>query len=94
LQDFPERAIDFEFLFDDGYKHVNRDGNPDLRFDRILGCAIESFDPKVLFDPFEKEFDPPTVLEKKNYRQRRKDKIVGQKYEATIGLGIEITDSL
>jgi len=64
LQDFAERAVDIESLFDDGDKYINRDSNPDLGFYRVLGCAVKGFDSKILFDPFEEEFDLPTALEK------------------------------
>ena len=49
-------------LLDDGYQDVNRDGDPDLSFDGVLGSSVECFDAKVLFDPFEKYFDLPAAL--------------------------------
>ena len=42
-----------EALLDDGDQHINRHRYPDLGFDGILRCAVETFDPKILFDPFE-----------------------------------------
>jgi hypothetical protein len=33
-----------KFLFENGDQNVNTDGNPDLSFDRVFGCAIEGFD--------------------------------------------------
>jgi hypothetical protein len=65
LQDFAERTIDGESLFDDSDEHINRNSNPDLGLHCILGSPIKSFDSKILFDPFEEEFDLPTTLEKK-----------------------------
>ena len=49
-------------LPDDGHQHVNGDGDPNLRFDRILGGAIEGLDSKMLLDPFEKQFDLPALF--------------------------------
>ena len=39
----------------------DRDGNPHLGFDRIVGGSIEGFDAEVLLDPFEEEFDLPAA---------------------------------
>jgi hypothetical protein len=63
LQDFAEWAIDFEFLLDDSDKHISRNGDPDLSLDRVWRSTIECFDSKMLFDPFEKDFDLPSVFE-------------------------------
>ena len=41
-------------LASDGHQHINRDGDPDLSLHRVLAGAVEHFDAKVLFDPFEK----------------------------------------
>jgi len=41
-----------EALLDDGDQHINRHRDPDLGLDGILGRAVETFDPKILFDPF------------------------------------------
>jgi hypothetical protein len=41
-------------LASDGYQHINRDGDPDLSLHSVLAGAVERFDAKVLFDPFEK----------------------------------------
>ena len=41
-------------LASDGYQHMNRDGDPDLSLHSVLAGAVERFDAKVLFDPFEK----------------------------------------
>ena len=93
MQDFVERAIDFEFLLDDSYKYINRNGDPDLSLHGVWRSTIEGFDSKMLFDPFEEDLDLPTVLEKQCNGQGWKNKIVGLEDEPTIGFGVEITDS-
>jgi hypothetical protein len=50
-----KRHSQIEALLDDGDQHINRHRDPDLGFDGILGCAVETFDPKILFDPFEEK---------------------------------------
>jgi hypothetical protein len=35
----------------DGHQNIDRDSDPDLRFDRVLAGSIEGFDAQVLFDP-------------------------------------------
>ena len=49
-------------FFDNGYQHVNCNGNPDLGLDGILGGAIKGLDTKVLLDPFEEDLDLPATL--------------------------------
>ncbi len=39
LQDCVEIGVDVEALFDDGDEHVDRDGDPDLDLDGVLGGA-------------------------------------------------------
>jgi hypothetical protein len=59
LQNCVERLFEFEFLFQDGNKDEDRQGNPDLRVDRVERGAIEGLDAQMLFDPFEEQFDLP-----------------------------------
>ena len=47
----------------------------------------------MLYDPFEENFDLPTVLEEQRDRQGWKNKVVGQEDESAIGFDVEITDS-
>jgi len=47
LQDFAQTQLDFQFFLDYRHKNVNADGSPDLRLDRVLGCAEKCFDSQV-----------------------------------------------
>jgi hypothetical protein len=62
LQDFAQTQLDFEFFFDNCYQNVNADSYPDLRLDGIDAGAEKSFDSKILFDPFEKDFYSPATF--------------------------------
>ena len=62
LQDFAQTQFDFEFFLDNRYQNVNADGCPDLSFHCVGAGAEKCFDTKVLLDPFEKDFYPPTAL--------------------------------
>jgi len=93
LQDFAETALQSEFFLDDRYQYVNADGDPDLGFDRVLGCTEESLDAKVLLDPFEEEFHLPAAFVKLRDGQGWKGEVVGEKNESFSGLRIEITDA-
>ena len=64
-------------LLDDGNENVNRDRDPDLSLDGILRGAVESFDPKMLFDPTEKDFNLPARFVEQCYRQCRQIEIIG-----------------
>ena len=82
-----------EALLDDGDKHINRDGNPDLGFDGVLGGTEEDFDTKMLFDPFEKQLDLPPAAIKFGDGQCRQDEIIGEKYQPLAGYWIFESDT-
>jgi len=50
-----------QLFFDNGHQHVNGDCYPNLGLGCIRGGSIKCFDPKVLLDPFEEEFDLPAT---------------------------------
>jgi len=85
--------VQFEAFFHDGNQHVNRDGDPDLGFDRVFRCAVKGFDTQVLLDPFEEQFHVPAEPIQIGDGYGRKRKIVGQKDELFLGGGIEISDT-
>jgi len=80
-------------FFDDRDQNVYRDGDPDLRLDGVLGGSEERLDPKMLFDPFEKQLDLPALLVKQGDAFRGKGKIVGEKHQVLFSLGIEEPDA-
>jgi hypothetical protein len=63
LENFVECSLDSELFLDDRYQHINRDSDPDLSFHGVLGSAVERFDSKILFDPFEEQLDLPSAFE-------------------------------
>jgi len=77
-----------KFLFDDSNQNVSRHGAPDLRLDGVLAVAQKLLDAQMLFDPFEEQFDLPSVLVERCNRQRWQHKIVGQKYQSLAALGV------
>src|SRR5579863_8179116 len=88
-----QRGIQTELLLDDGNKHVDGNGDPDLRLYRVLGGAVEAFDEQVLLDPFEKELDLPAALVKGAYGQGGHQRMVGQEHQVLVGLRIAIADA-
>ena len=80
-------------LPDDGHQHVNGDGDPDLRFDSILGCAIEGLDSKMLLDPFEEQFDLPSGLVQQCDGPSWFAEVVGQEHELLARRRIGIPDA-
>jgi hypothetical protein len=46
-----ETGLNAEAFSHDGHQDIDRDSDPDLRFDRILAGSIEGFDTQMLFDP-------------------------------------------
>ena len=47
LQDCVETGVDVEALFDDGDQDIDRDGDPDLCLDGVLGGSEEALDAQV-----------------------------------------------
>jgi hypothetical protein len=62
LEDFVERFLNAQLLFLDGDDQIRGYRNPDLGANRILTGAVKRFDPQMLFNPLEKEFDLPAVF--------------------------------
>jgi hypothetical protein len=84
---FIQAGRQVESLFDDGDEDVNRDGDPDLSFDRVLGDAEEHFDTKMVLDPFEKQLDLPAATIK-----RRQGEVVGEEHQGFAGYGVLESD--
>jgi hypothetical protein len=63
--DLDNRPVQFEVVFNNGDKTVRDDGDMYLNSDCILRFTPKGFDAKVLLDPFEKQFDLPSVAVKK-----------------------------
>src|SRR5713226_6742456 len=82
-----------ESLLDDGDQNIGGDSDPDLRLNAILGSPVEGFDPQMLLDPFEKEFDLPAAAVQFGDRKRGQDEIVGQEDEGLGGFGILEADA-
>ena len=85
--------VQFQDFFDNRYKDVNGDGNPDLSFHGIVGCPIKRLDPEMLLDPFEKQLHLPAAAIQVSDGYCRKDKVVGQKHECFVVLGIEVANT-
>lgn len=68
-------------LFQDGHQHVDGDGDPDLGLDRVFRSAVEGFDPQMLLDPLEEQFDLPAAFVQLADTQRWQPEVVGQEDE-------------
>ena len=78
--------VQLQPLFDDRHEHIDRDGHPDLRLDRVGRGAEKLLNPQVLLDPFEEQLDPPAGAVQLGDGQRRELKVVGQKGEPRAGV--------
>ena len=93
LQDFAEWPIDAQFAFDDRDQNVDADRNPDLRLHGVRTGAVEGFDPQVLFDPFEEQFDLPTAFVQLRDAPCGKCEVVCQKHQPPILFGVVEADA-
>ena len=76
MENCVERVIQAEPFFHDGDEGISGHGGPDLGFDCVGGCSIEALDPQMLFDPFEEQFDFPTLMIDLGDDNRRDLKVV------------------
>src|SRR5579885_39476 len=88
LQQRVERGTAAVAFFDDCNQHVDRDGDPDLGFDRVLRGSKEGLDAQVLLDPLEEQLDLPAHSVQLRNAQRRQRTLVGQQHEQQIVGGI------
>lgn len=81
-----------KLLFDNGDQHVSGDGVSDLRFDRGLALADETFDTQLL-DPLEEPLDLPAAFVQCDDRQFKQNGIVGQEHLRFSGLRVFEADA-
>ena len=63
--DLNNRSVQFEVVFNNSDKTVRNNGDMYLYPDCILRFSPKRFDTKMLLDPFEKQFNLPSVAVKK-----------------------------
>src|SRR6266849_8083497 len=56
----------------------------------LLAGSVEGPNKKMLLDPFEEQFHLPALLVDVGNGPRRQGKVVGQKLQALVALGIEV----
>ena len=93
LENCVEAGLQIEAFFRDGDEHVDRDGDPDLGFDGVLGGAEDAFDAQVLLDPFEEGFDLPAAFVGLGDGDGGQGESVGQKDESLAGFGAAVCDA-
>lgn len=78
-----------EFFANDEQQGVYSERTPELSFDGVWFASEEHLDPQVLLEPLEKEFDlPARFIEQRDF-ECREVKVVGEKDEGLVGLGID-----
>lgn len=82
-----------EPFLDEGDQDIDRDGDPDLRLDRVLRSAEETFDPKMLLDPFEEQLHLPARLVQRADGGCRQGELIGQKHQCLAGLRVLEADA-
>ena len=64
--DFDDGTTNLHIMFDDTKEAICDDGNMYLNTDSVLGLSPKDLDAKMLFDPFEEQFDLPPVFIKES----------------------------
>lgn len=93
MEDFGEASIDSKFFLEDSHEQVNTHGNPDLCPDGVGRVSIKGFDAKMLFDPLEEPFDPPTATVKFRDGECWQREVVRQEDEPFVAFGVEVMHS-
>ncbi len=82
-----------ELFFHDRDQYINRDGNPDLSFHRVLLGPLKLFDAQVLLDPFEEQLDlPPALIQRADCRWLQIE-LIAQEHQGLFGFWIPEADS-
>src|SRR5690349_22900779 len=76
--------MQLESSFGDDDHDVNGDGDPNLGFDTVRRGGEKTFNPKVLLDPFEEEFNLPTVSVDGSHSQGRYEEVVSEEDETLV----------
>ncbi len=58
---------------------------------RVLRGAVKTLDAQILFDPLEEEFHLPALFVEFGYGSGGQQKVVGQKHQGFVGLGVVIS---
>ena len=74
-------------------EQIDGNGRPDLGMHRIGRRAVKSFDPLMLLEPFEEQFDLPAALKELGDGQSRHGEIIGQKDQGFAGERVTIADA-
>ena len=93
LQDSCEAFLDPMLFFENRHQKVDADCDPDLGADGVFVGAVKRFDPQVLLDPFEKEFDLPAVFVDRRNGQRGQVEVIRNKDKRFASLGIHIANA-
>src|SRR6185295_1672915 len=80
-------------LFRDRHQNVDRYGDPDLRLHAVRRGAVKTFDPQMLFDPFEEKFDLPARVIKRCNGRSGNIEVVGQKHEPFVEIHGIVADT-
>jgi hypothetical protein len=75
-------ASQMQAFLGNGDQHVSADRDPDLRLDRVLGGSKKRFDPQVLLDPLEEQFDLPALAIQVCNQLGFEREVVGQESDA------------
>ncbi len=92
LNNFIDTAFQFHIMLNYCHEAISNYGTIDLDAYSILGRSPELLYPEMLFDPFEEQFDAPTVSVEEGNQLGRSFKIVGQKYVSGTIFGVNNND--
>ena len=86
MEDCVEGVIEGKPFLDDGDKYVGGHRRPNLNLHRVRRSAPKALDPQMLLDPFEEQFDLPTLMVDSRYGLCGNLKIVRDEDESLIDI--------
>ena len=93
MENCVEGVLQTETFLHDRDQGVGSHGGPYLSFDGIGRGSKEALDAQMLFDPFEKQFNLPTLMINRRDNRRGDLKIVRKENESLVDVGGIKTDA-
>ena len=93
LQNFVQRFLGFQSLLCDRHHQVSADRRPDLAAHSVVTAAVETANSQMLFNPFEEQFDLPSIAIKVGDDGCWQIKLVGEQNQRDLFFRIVKTNS-
>jgi hypothetical protein len=85
-----EGQVRIRAFIDNGYIHIDGDGDPDSGLDLVFRGCEEGLEPEVLHDPLEEDFDMPAAFVEQGDAHGKQHNVIGQEGQMLFLLGVNV----